>query len=192
MKNKEKFKDEILKIALEHEAAGVSKDGKVYSCNYLMYQDEWGNGECNCIFEGSGWCTTAFKEWLEQEYVERKDYEGALLRLSSIDLDFVLDKLGYKDADKVSDYGICDYPNLEMQKDLDCIAELVKKSTPTKPKGLSVTHEGKVGNCAYCGKFITNHEPKANICECGQVQDWGDRKNDDCLCELIESVELED
>lgn len=54
-------------------------------------------------------------------------YQNALDRLSSVDLDFVLDKLGYEVANQISTYGIHDYPNLEMQGDLNLLQECLDK-----------------------------------------------------------------
>lgn len=52
-----------------------------------------------------------------------KNYQDALSRLSSIDLDLVLDKFGYELADRVSAYGIHGHPNLEMLGDLTLLKE---------------------------------------------------------------------
>lgn len=56
-------------------------------------------------------------------------YQESLNRLANIDLDYVLEKLGYEGAEKVSFYGINDYPNLEKQGDIDLLQELVDKAT---------------------------------------------------------------
>jgi hypothetical protein len=47
----------------------------------------------------------------------------ALERLSNINLDIVLDELGYALADKISPYGIHDYPSLEMSGDIKTIKQ---------------------------------------------------------------------
>lgn len=52
------------------------------------------------------------------------------------------------------------------------LQELVDKATSKKPLGISLTHEGKVGNCPYCHKFV--REVDMTICECGQKLDWSD------------------
>ena len=49
----------------------------------------------------------------------------ALMNLESINLDIVLDKLGYDIASKVSVYGINDYPTLEKQGDIEILKELI-------------------------------------------------------------------
>ena len=57
------------------------------------------------------------------------------------------------------------------------IQELVDKATPTEVEGLSITYEGLVGNCPYCGEFVVEWSDKSDICECGQKLIWkGDQK----------------
>ena len=58
--------------------------------------------------------------------MRRGECIGALERLRTINLDIVLDELGYEKAESVSDYGIHDYPTLEMSGDLDVFAELIE------------------------------------------------------------------
>lgn len=53
------------------------------------------------------------------------------------------------------------------------IEEHFDKETHKKPKGISVTHEGRVGNCPSCGKFIREEQNK-HICDCGQRIDWSE------------------
>ena len=57
------------------------------------------------------------------------------------------------------------------------IQELVDKTVIRAPKGISVTYEGRVGNCPYCGKFIREEQNK-HICDCGQRIDWSDFDGD--------------
>lgn len=65
-------------------------------------------------------------------------------------------------------YGyICD-------QDILALEELVEKATPKKPLGLSLTHDGRVGNCPFCKKLV--RERSKNICECGQKLDWSDEE----------------
>lgn len=54
-------------------------------------------------------------------------YRQSLDNISSIDLDRVLEKLGYEEADRISVYGACDYPNNEMTYDIENLLELVNK-----------------------------------------------------------------
>lgn len=54
-------------------------------------------------------------------------YRQSLDNISSIDLDRVLEKLGYEEADRISVYGMCDYPNIEMTGDIANLLELVNK-----------------------------------------------------------------
>lgn len=100
------------------------------------------------------------------------EYQEAIERIKTIDLDVVLDKLGYNLAEDVSIYGIHDYPNLEMSGDIKALQELVGKATPKLVKGLSITHECLVGNCPYCGKLVLKASDKPNICSCGQKLKW--------------------
>lgn len=55
--------------------------------------------------------------------------------------------------------------------------EAVKRQIPTKVRGISVTHEGYVGNCPLCGNFITYLENKrfCNKDDCGQALKWEDQ-----------------
>lgn len=55
-------------------------------------------------------------------------------------------------------------------KDIEALEELVEKATPKKPLGLSLTHDGRVGNCPFCKELV--RERSKNICECGQKLDW--------------------
>lgn len=77
---------------------------------------------------------------------------------------------------------ICDYAygneelTLEEFEDMNSgsgmvIQELVDKSVSKPPKGISVTHEGRVGNCPFCNRFIREKEHKV-ICDCGQKLQW--------------------
>lgn len=61
------------------------------------------------------------------------EYQDALDRIKSINLDKVLDTCGYEVADEISDYGIHDHPNLEMSGDIDTLQRLIDKGIPKKP-----------------------------------------------------------
>lgn len=58
------------------------------------------------------------------------DYQGALDRISSIDLDRVLETIyyDYEAAELISDYGISSYPNLEMSGDIKTLQNLIDSS----------------------------------------------------------------
>lgn len=43
----------------------------------------------------------------------------------------------------------------EIGEALDLCIELLEKATPKKPKGISLTHEGRVANCSSCNKLVT-------------------------------------
>lgn len=64
----------------------------------------------------------------------------------------------------------CDYQRDKNDEYKDILQELVDKATPKKPLGLSLTHDGRVGNCPFCKKLV--RERSKNICECGQKLDW--------------------
>lgn len=55
------------------------------------------------------------------------EYQSALDRLSNIDLDRVLEVVNYdyETASLISDYGMSDYPNLEMSGDLLTLQNLI-------------------------------------------------------------------
>lgn len=105
-------------------------------------------------------------------------YQEALERLSSIDLDLVLEELGYEKAGKISDYGMNDYPNLEMYGDIETLKELVDKATPKKPIGKYVTQL----KCPVCGRRVrsgngSSSRTRDNVCQrCFQVLDWSERR----------------
>ena len=68
----------------------------------------------------------------------------------------------------------CDYQRDKNDEYKDILQELVAKATPKKPLGLSLTHDGRVGNCPFCKKLV--RERSKNICECGQKLDWSDEE----------------
>ena len=53
--------------------------------------------------------------------------------------------------------------------------QLKEKATAKKVRGISLTHEGRVGNCPSCGSFIRNQE-QTLYCDCGQHLDWSEGK----------------
>lgn len=61
----------------------------------------------------------------------------------------------------------------------ETLQELVDKATPTEVVGLSLTHDGHVGNCPYCAKFVRVRGEKPNICECGQKLIWNKKESKD-------------
>lgn len=54
---------------------------------------------------------------------------------------------------------------------LNTIIQILEKQIPKKVKGKSLTHEGHVGNCPRCGKFITNFK-NGQYCSCEQKLEW--------------------
>ena len=64
MKNKEKFKKEIVELACNGKGIAVDKySGTVGSCNYVSCN--------NCLFMGIYYCNKVRREWAESEYVEK-------------------------------------------------------------------------------------------------------------------------
>lgn len=57
----------------------------------------------------------------------------ALKNLENINLDIVLDELGYEKAEQVSWYGMNDYPTLEKQGDIDVLRELIEEHFSNPP-----------------------------------------------------------
>ena len=77
--------------------------------------------------------------------------------------------------DKMLDARMDEYDELLAYRAIGTVEEfkaLKEKNTPKKVKGISLTHEGHVGNCPTCGKFIRYCEQKT-YCVCGQKLDWG-------------------
>lgn len=106
-------------------------------------------------------------------------YQDALDRLKHINLDLILEKLGHEVADEVSDYGMCNYPNLEMSYDIDAIQELVDRATPKKCEekeqivnGISIIH----AVCPNCGIEIDEFEHFKGCPYCLQALDWSDEE----------------
>ena len=62
--------------------------------------------------------------------MKMNEYKGALDRLSNIDLDRVLEVVNYdyEIAALISDYGMSDYPNLEMSGDLKILQNLIEEN----------------------------------------------------------------
>lgn len=63
-------------------------------------------------------------------------------------------------------------------EDIEILQELVDKATPKKPKGISVTFDGRVANCPCCNTFVREQNQKRNICKCGQIIDWEENKDE--------------
>ena len=126
-------------------------------------------------------------------------YQNALERLSKIDLNMVLDELGYERSQMISDYGMNDYPNIEMYGDICTLKELVEKETAKKVcKKYYSTKYGNNGGmkrvdikCPCCYSKFTNGQRNSigvfakrekdfietvnnqNYCwNCGQRLDW--------------------
>lgn len=59
--------------------------------------------------------------------VTKEQCEQALRALETINLDIVLEELGYEKAEMVSWYGMNDYPTLEKQGDIDILRELINE-----------------------------------------------------------------
>lgn len=48
---------------------------------------------------------------------------------------------------------------------------LKEKNESKKVKAISLTHEGRVGNCPTCGKLVRHHE-QTTYCVCEQKLSW--------------------
>lgn len=71
-------------------------------------------------------------------------------------------KLEYRKKNKPKEINILDYT----------VIAALEKQIPKSPKGLSITFEGKVGNCPSCNKLVRESDEKPNICNCGQRLEW--------------------
>lgn len=99
-------------------------------------------------------------------------YQKALNRIKTINLDIVLNELGYEKACDVSVYGIHDYPTLEMNEDIQILQDLVDEETPMKPNNFD--KEYCMYNCPNCSKV--NATFKFSYCpHCGQKLDWSEK-----------------
>ncbi len=115
------------------------------------------------------------------EKSNKPDYQGALDRLKSIDLDYVSRVLNQEQLENISDYSIHDYPRLEMMGDIETLQKLVDKATLKKPLNIKDENLKEVGGKSRYGSFITGSCPKCKrdvqlgmkYCpECGQTLDW--------------------
>ena len=76
--------------------------------------------------------------------VTKEQCEQALRNLETINLDIVLDELGYEKAEEVSQYGMNDYPTLEKQGDIDVLRKLIEEHFKDK-KTLKERFDGHEG-----------------------------------------------
>lgn len=58
-----------------------------------------------------------------------------------------------------------------LREALDLSIVLLEKATPKKCLGLSISHDGRLGNCPCCNKIVRARDNKPNICACGQALD---------------------
>ena len=65
--------------------------------------------------------------------VTENECKQSLRNLENINLDIVLDELGYEKAEEVSIYGINDYPTLEKLGDINVLRELIKEHYENPP-----------------------------------------------------------
>lgn len=75
--------------------------------------------------------------------VTKEQCEQALRNLETINLDIVLDELGYEKAEQVSWYGMNDYPTLEKKGDIDVLRELIEEHFNNPPLTHEEIEEGK-------------------------------------------------
>jgi len=85
-----------------------------------------------------------------------------------------------------NEQAIIDLKSLDNQADLygfqinsiNLAISALEKQDSKKVKGISVTHEGYVGNCPLCGKFI-RYKENTHFCNhknCGQKLNWEETK----------------
>lgn len=60
------------------------------------------------------------------------DFQGALDRLKSINLDYITSLFGCEQSEIISDYGIHDHPNLEMYGDIETLQKLIDANVNQK------------------------------------------------------------
>ncbi len=65
--------------------------------------------------------------------VTENECKQSLRNLENINLDVVLDELGYEKAEEVSIYGINDYPTLEKLGDINILRELINEHFSNPP-----------------------------------------------------------
>ena len=102
-------------------------------------------------------------------------YQEALNTLYYLSCDYC--EFDYMKSDGLlSDDELDDIYKNKVEPSWQCLIELIEKATPKKAKGISITHEGRVGNCPSCNRFVRKVDIKPNICECGQALDWSDEE----------------
>lgn len=103
--------------------------------------------------------------------VTKEQCEQALRNLETINLDIVLDELGYEKAEMVSWYGMNDYPTLEKQGDIDVLRELIEEH--------------------FKDKQTLKERFKDYKGETPKEDPWGDRYADECSKEELNKWILE-
>lgn len=99
--------------------------------------------------------------------VTKEQCEQALRNLETIDLDIVLDELGYEKAEMVSWYGMNDYPTLEKQGDIDVLRELIEEHFSNPPLKFEELKEGMwVWDNKYKYYFECNPRISTDMTEC--------------------------
>lgn len=76
--------------------------------------------------------------------VTENECKQSLRNLENINLDVVLDELGYEKAEEVSIYGINDYPTLEKLGDINILRELINEHFSNPPLKIDELEEGMV------------------------------------------------
>ena len=62
-------------------------------------------------------------------------------------------------------------------KAIEIAIKAIQKMISQNVQGISISYEGKVGNCPYCNMLVTNFSDKRYICACGQKLDWGEQND---------------
>lgn len=59
--------------------------------------------------------------------------------------------------------------------ELELIKEAIDKQIVRRPKGISSTFEGRVGNCPFCSTLINEYRERT-ACSCGQRITWKNKE----------------
>lgn len=103
---------------------------------------------------------------VEVEQSKTPDYQGALDRLKSIDLDYVSKVLNSEQLENVSDYSIHDHPTLEMMGDIETLQKLIDSFVNQQSNNKTSDEMFKeIGLSAWIGNDddYSLYEPEQNL-----------------------------
>lgn len=87
------------------------------------------------------------------------------------------------DENPIGDYKYIDEETLIQLK--QPILEILERMTSMKPKGISITHEGRVGNCPHCHRLVREQSDNPKFCLCGQALEWPVAKSEQTKCWIV-------